>query len=416
MNLQRIISVFLGLVLLAILVWVANHTYWKEVTVPLPPKGEALTNPHYVAQLFVNALGARAVRDRGPEALPPSNAIIMLYDWHWSLSVPRREALKRWVESGGRLVIDRSIVGGEEDFRGWAGIVTHTDEEVVEEVEAEEESEDEEPAQEAQPEESEATELPPVLGFRPPCRQGVVMDAKGKPIPHPLGDRFSICGFDTTSRLLSGRGLDWSVVDDNGIQALRVAVGRGSVTAINATPFRYRGLFDGGHGALFVLATQLQRGDVLHFRSESEHPSVFVLIWRYGAPVVALFVAFVAFALWRGMVRLGPVIAEPERARRSLAEQIRGTGQFALRFGRGEALRAAAVRSLEEAARRRFPGFVRLSAPDRAAKLAELTRRDPEALSQALLFSGPRRPNELRNAIALLEAARRDLLVEMKRI
>jgi hypothetical protein len=410
MRLQRLAWVLIGVLMLALLVWIANHTYWKEITVPLPPKGEALTNPHYVAQLFANALGARTVRDRGPAGLPPSDAVIVLYDWHWSLSAPRREALKRWVESGGRLVVDRSLVGGEEDLRNWAGIETLVEEEEEEQEEESEESAEGEPAEEAQAGEAPPPpELPPILGFRPPCHQALVVDGDGEVIPHPLGEQFSICGFDESSSFVSNRRIDWSLGDENGLQAVRVAVGRGSVTAVNATPFRYRGLFDGGHGALFVLVTQLQRGDAIHFRSESEHPSVFVLMWRYGAPVIALVLAFVLFALWRGVVRLGPVIAEPERARRSLAEQIRGTGQFALRFGRGEALRAAAVRALEEAARRRFPGFARLSAPDRAAKLAELTRRDAEALSQALLFSGPRRPNELRSAIALLEAARRDL-------
>jgi hypothetical protein len=409
MKMQRAAWILVGVLLLALLVWVANHTYWKEVTMPLPPKGEALTNPNYVAQLFANALGARAVRDETGSALPAPDAVILLYDFHWSLSVPRREALKRWVEAGGRLIVDRSLVGAEEDFRAWAGIERLTEDEI------EEEEVEDEPAGEEEPQTAEEPppppELPPILGFRPPCKEALVMDGDGEPIPHPLGHELSICGFDSTGPLWTNRRLDWSVGDENGLQAVRVAVGRGSVTAINATPFRFRGMFDGGHGALFVLATQLQRGDAVHFRTESEHPSVFVLMWRYGAPVVALMLVFVVFALWRGTVRLGPVIAEPERARRSLAEQIRGTGQFALRFGRGEALRTAAVRALEEAARRRFPGFARLSAPDRASKLAELTRRDPEALSQALLFSGPRRPNELRSAIALLEAARRDLLV-----
>jgi hypothetical protein len=418
MNLQRAASVLIGVLLLALLVWIANHTYWKEITIPLPPKGEALTNPHYVAQRFVHALGARSVRDEGPAGLPPANAVIVLYDWHWGLSATRRDALKRWVEAGGRLVVDRSLVGGDEDFRTWAGIETVVEEEVEEEVALEEADEEGEPADESQAGEQPPPppELPAIFGFRPPCHQASVTDGDGEPIEHPLGDTFSICGFDEASSYAISRRIDWSLSDENGMQAVRVAVGRGSVTAINATPFRYRGLFDGGHGALFVLITQLQRGDVIHFRSESEHPSVFVLMWRYGAPVIALVLAFVVFALWRGAVRLGPVIAEPERARRSLAEQIRGTGQFALRFGRGEALRAAAVRALEEAARRRFPGFARLSAPDRAAKLAELTHRDAEALSQAVLFPGPRRPNELRSAIALLEAARRDLLAEIKRV
>ena len=35
-----------------------SHTYWEDITVPMPPKGEALINPFYAAQRFAEALGA----------------------------------------------------------------------------------------------------------------------------------------------------------------------------------------------------------------------------------------------------------------------------------------------------------------------------------------------------------------------
>ncbi len=71
---------------------------------------------------------------------------------------------------------------------------------------------------------------------------------------------------------------------------MRVQVGRGSVTVINATPFRERSLFDGDHGRLLVAATQMRRGDEVHFLSEDDHPSLLALLWQYGAPVVVLLV------------------------------------------------------------------------------------------------------------------------------
>lgn len=399
---QRIVWLILLGLLIALGVWIANRTYWAETVVPLPPKGEALTNPYYVAQKFATALGAKTVRDRAQAPLPAADAIIVLSDWHWGLSAARRDALKRWVESGGRLVVDRSLVGGEEDLADWAGIETETHEEEAEtETETEAQDEPEEP--------------PQLFNFRPACREAVLREGDGDLFIHRLGSSVSICGFDAMSTLVSHEPAAWALHDKDRVQVVSVPVGKGSVTAINAVPFRFRGMFDGGHGALFVLATQLKRGDKIHFRTEADHPSVFTLMWRYGAPVVALVLAFVALGIWRGAVRLGPVIAEPERARRSLAEQIRGTGQFSLRFGKGEALRRAAVRALEEAAQRRVPGFAHLPASDRVEKLAELTHRDTESLRHAILVSGPRRPNELRSAVALLEAARRDLLAEKKR-
>ena len=73
----------------------------------------------------------------------------------------------------------------------------------------------------------------------------------------------------------------------------------------------------------------------MHFLSEEEHSSILALMWYLGWPVVLLALALIALALWRNSVRFGPLVAVPEQARRSLAEQIRGTGLFVIRFGGG---------------------------------------------------------------------------------
>ena len=52
MTRARAISALVAIVLIALVAWVANNTYWGDVRVPMPPKGEALTNPFYAAQRF----------------------------------------------------------------------------------------------------------------------------------------------------------------------------------------------------------------------------------------------------------------------------------------------------------------------------------------------------------------------------
>ena len=122
MTRARIISVLVGLSLVALIAWVANHTSWEDTRVPMPPKGEALTNPFYAVQRFAETLGAHTAWDR-VLAPPPPSSVIVLSAWHWNLSSGRREALERWVESGGRLVIDQTLAGGESEFERWSGIV-----------------------------------------------------------------------------------------------------------------------------------------------------------------------------------------------------------------------------------------------------------------------------------------------------
>jgi hypothetical protein len=93
-----------------------------------------------------------------------------------------------------------------------------------------------------------------------------------------------------------------------------------------------------------------------------------------------------------------------------MAEQIRGSGYFALQFGEGAALHTAAVRALTEAAHRRIPAYARLSRPQRAAALGKATGLDGEALLSAIDGASKRRPKELPNTLALIESARRQLL------
>jgi hypothetical protein len=395
-----------AVVVLAVLgAWIARNTYWAEVQIPRPPKGEALTNPFYAVQRFAEQFGARTSYDRVLD-IPPPNAVIVLADWHWDLSASRRRALEAWVADGGRLVIDDGVLGDETTFEAWSGITREFREE-------EEDGQDTE-AGEANTADNAAGPEP---GQRGPSRAlpcGRYREQRSN--PDALSTReYWLCRLHDYTWLSTKRPVAWAVRADDRLHALRVPVGRGSVTVINGSPFRYRGIFDGEHGWLFVAATELRSGDDIHFLSEEQHPSLLALVWLYGRAVVLLGGVLIGLAIWRGAVRLGPLAPAPARARRSLAEQIRGTGQFALRQGGGDALHAACVRALEEAAERRVSGWPRLAAMDRAAALARLTGFDRQALAAAIYHSGLRSPAELRSTIGLLESARRRILQSQER-
>jgi len=121
-------------------------------------------------------------------------------------------------------------------------------------------------------------------------------------------------------------------------------------------------------------------------------------------------VLWIALALWRGGMRFGPLVAPSERARRSLAEQVLGTGRFAVRVGGGAALVGAARRALHEAASRRIVGYERLAVAAQAEAVAGLAHVDGAALAAALEVEQSARPLELRAKLALLETARRELV------
>ena len=308
--------------------------------------------------------------------------MIVLSGWHWSIGRARRAALQEWVESGGRLVVDDNLIDPHGEFEEWSGVVR------------------------TYPEVDEGADKNP--GRRPPeeplCRQ-VHEERGGQPVG---SDAIWMCDLGI-SWLESKRTLAWALRDKKHVQAMRVAIGRGSVTVINAAPFEHRKLFDGDHGHLFTAAAQLRRGDEVHFLSEDDYPGLLTLMWQRGAPVVAIGLTLVACLLWRGAVRLGPLAPSPASARRSLADQIRGSGRFALRYG-SQALHAAVVRALDEAARRRISQYASLPPDERSAALARATGFDRDALSAALPHPGLRTAGELHRTLALLEAARRQTL------
>lgn len=361
-----------------LVVMVARNTDWVDVPMPTPPRGEAITNPFYAAQRFAEELGARTRRER-TLVVPAADSVMVLSVWHWNLSAQRRAAIERWVEGGGRLVVDHRLGGDLSEFAEWSGISEDYN------VDAAEKYYEDEDADE-----------------RPECA------SIDEAVP-ANGDSYVVCDLDF-SFLNTTKPPQWALRDQVGYQALRVAVGKGSVTVVNTVPFTERLLFDGDHSYLFVAATQLERGDDILFLSEEDRDSLLGMLWQYGGPAVVLFLMVVALVLWRGAVRFGPPAAAADPPRRSMAEQIRGTGRFVLQHGDGGPLHTASVRALTEVARRKIPAYARMARKQRAAVLAKFTGMDGEAIVSAIEDVSRRRPNELRNTLGLLESARRQLL------
>ena len=366
----------------ALFTWIARHTYWTDAKVPMPLKGEAATNPFYIVERFSRVLGARARWNRGLELPTTHGGVVFVSAWNWDLSEQRQRRIESWVESGGRLVVDQSLISGTDSFERWSGIRREL---------------------KVRPQRRSMNLTPPHLCY--------TLDEEGG-----LWNSYSICGMDSSSSLTTGRKIDWALRrPDAGMQAVRIRVGRGSVTVLNGQPFTDRGLFDDDNGLLFVAATQLRRGNEINFFRESDHASLLELAWQLGWPVFGLLGSVLALTLWRSGARFGPLAAPTETARRSLAEQIRGTGQFALRIGSADALHDAAARALNEAAALHIRAYERLSGTERMSALANATGYEADSLAAALNYSGSRRSEHLRSTIELLEAARRRILIRNTR-
>lgn len=392
-------SWIIGIAVLAALgllvAWIARNTYWDEVTVPRFLTGEAARNPFYGIQRLAEELGATTEWRRSLGGPPSPSSIVMLKNWNWNLIESRRTELEGWVESGGRLVLDDSLAGGKEVLETWSGLKVAYESDGAEsdsgeETEVEDENQDEEPSE--------------AFGFLAPCRELEL--TIGRAQSDPERTTYELCGLTWRGAIASSRTPEWALEDEEGTKAVRIGIGRGKVILVHGQPFTTRRTLEADNAALFVDAVLLRRGDHVVFVSDGDHASLLELIWLYGAPAVVLALVFIALALWRNAARFGPLEAQAESSRRSLAEQIRGTGRFVFATDGGRSLHAAMARALHEAARQRIPGYEGLHSDERIEALAKLAGVDAERLAETINYSGKRSHHEFKNAIALLDTAR----------
>lgn len=373
------VLVLAGLALL--ILWIARNTYWKEVDTLVPPHGKAALDPFYAAERLADLLGAHG-ESRSEIGKPPATGTIVMGSWGFARFPARVATLERWVPGGGRLVIATTQIFDVDarELERWTGI----------------------------------KRLPPAFEdmYQVPVAQTDDVTAETLSGPGAVAQRhYRVCCLGEGTYLQSEARPSWTLRNSAGqLEGVRVTVGRGSVTIINGELPSAPQLFDDDNALLFVDAVQLRRGDTIYFLSDGPGPSLLSLMWRNGWGAILLAAVLLALWLWRSWPRFGPLEPAPDTARRSLAEQIRGTGQFTLRYGGGRALHAAAVRALREAADRQVLGYSHLAPEARAAALARATQLGAQELASALDDTAPRSRRDLYSTLILLESARRRLL------
>jgi len=355
--------------------WVLTATEWTEVEVDTPPKGEAVRNAHFAAQQVLQHLGAQVQRRTGLDTMPPANARLLLDSRHWALFPGRSEHLRRWVEEGGQLVVHAALLDDDEDL-SWIPVVL--------------------------------AKGPPVPAAQRRNAQAC-RSAREEAAPAP---EYRVCvpPFSLQVNPADGAAVTWRVQSAAGNEALRVQVGRGTVTVVSPSLLmRNAQVLRTGtdHAALMASALQARPGAVVWIVAEEAREPFLRWIWQQAWIAVLLALAALAAWVWRSAVRFGPVGVVPPPERRSMVEQVTGTGAF-LRHNGPAALHAAQVRALRDVARRRLPDFDRLGRADAAAAIAKATGLRAADLQQALQPPAAGAPLHTVN-LELLELARRRL-------
>ena len=450
----RIVGALVGLAVLLLVVLLAMKTRWEEVEVEDPARGVAASDEYYSLRHILEGAGSTLEVRTSLDPLPPAGATLYLDSTFWNIFPERDAHLRAWVENGGHLVLLSPRVHGGEDDLQWVPLTairprnrpasanpkiapaprpaaSDGDDEDDDDEDADipdDKDQDDDGARKPSPD---AGQPPPheteqqrqrrvkvakLLGVKLPergCANFTETETTKQPAYEP-GRIYRGCTLAGSLRPLSHVEPDWTLASPRGTLAMRVPLGRGSVTGV--APYLVldnHDLLQGDNGLIAAAVLQAAPGrPVWIVRDEAREP-LLGWLWHEGRTPLLLALAAIALSLWRLMVRFGPREAPPPQARRSMGEQVSGTGQF-IAGTDAPALHAATRKAFEDVARGRVEGWAGLEDAERVAALAA-TLAHSHAIDQAALLAslnvGRGATNhQILTAIAVLEQARRALL------
>ena len=401
MTLQRwrpwLPGALIAAVLTALFLWVVSTSEWVDEDVRRPLTGKAALDDLYALERVLQRVGVKTVKRDDLSQLPPPGATLLLRGWIWDLLPERDRALRAWVEQGGHLVIEASMLVSRPRGANWIPINLVP----------------------LQSQDSKATSS----RFEKECAR--VAEPEGVPAAYPgegAAPGFRLC-ISAGAPLSTRETPLWALASEDGNDLLRVALEGGTVTVVRGwsfgwpdTQFSLFGnsrILSGDNALIAVAALQARPGAEVWLVSGRGGQPLLAWLWSRARVAVVLGLFALALWLWRASARFGPIEASPPVARRSMSEQISGTATFLWRRS-PEALHAAQVRALDEAAALRVREYARLDRVDRAAAIAAATGIGAPALARALNPAAVEGAHALPRVLTTLETARRRLLQQAR--
>jgi hypothetical protein len=413
--------------------WVVENYELEEVTYPGMPKGEAVRNPLFAAQRLAERLGVKAGSRNGFRNLTgadPHGSVVVITTGRRTMTSRQRDELLAWISAGGHLVtvtysLERS--GNKPDPLMLAIGVRQTltakgkAAEKLREIAASEETDDDDEARKARDSEKRRQarkemeklrrQFPMLPGEADNCPQVRIAGSDATRVAN-ASSVLKVC-FDDQFHVDSDRPKLWAVSSAQGTHALAVPHGAGRVTVLTDYDFMTNNRIGKADHA-DMLAAMLGLNDAspprgIVFISREDVDNIFVLTWKYAAPVVLVLAAWLLLGLWRVASRFGPVQVPSPARRRSLAEHVRASGEYLWRHGQSTLLWRATKGLTERRIERVLPAA---SFPNADAHLHALARRsgiDANHLETILHAAHPPAPEAFANTIATLNQLRNAL-------
>ena len=435
---SRILRWLLGLGLALVVGLVAHKIRWVEEDVEDGPQGKAASDEHYSLRRVLQGAGATLEVRTSLEPLPPPGATLLLTSDLWSIFPEREARLRAWVEAGGHLVLLNPHAYGGDDGLRWVSLTSvdprrRAARNAPAASDADDEDEDDDakdkdkkadgddgkrkpPPRQTEQQRRRGERVAKMFGVKVPereCAYFTETDATTQPAYEP--DRsFHVCAPAGSLRPLNHVVPTWMLTGSRGTLAMRVPLVHGDITGISPyLELENHALLQGDNALVAAAALQAVPGRAVWIVEEESREPLLGWLWHEARTPFLLTLAAVALSLWRLMTRFGPREAVPPQARRSMGEQVSGTGQF-IAGTDARALHAATRRAFEEAARPRVEAWGERDDADRIAALAQSLGPthavDAAALLAALHIGAGATKQQILAATAVLEQARRAIL------
>lgn len=427
----RIVRWLLALAALLVVAFVVHKVRWEEVEVEDEAHGKAASDPYYSLRHVMQGAGATFEVRTSLDPLPPAGATLLLESDQWSIFPEREARLRAWVEAGGHLVLLRPHYYGGDDELHWVPLSSveprhraeHHEQaasDAADDEDADDDDQDDKDGkprqspQQAHQEQRRNEKVARILGVKLTrlrnCTVFTETSATTQPAFEP-GRSFRGCTPAGMLRPLDHAVPTWMLEGKAGTLAMRVPVGRGDVTGATPwLPFDNHELLEGDNALIAAAVLQAAPGRAVWVVEEESREPLLGWLWHEARTPFLLAIAAVALSLWRLMTRFGPREAVPPQARRSMGEQVRGTGQF-IAGTDARALHAATRKAFEDAARARVEAWAERDDADRIGALAQSLAPshsvDAAALLAALHIGSNATKQQILAATAVLEQGRR---------
>jgi hypothetical protein len=126
-------------------------------------------------------------------------------------------------------------------------------------------------------------------------------------------------------------------------------------------------------------------------------------------PFLAALAALLLGAVWAAAPRFGPLLPDPDPARRSFLEHLEACGRYQWRAARGQQLLAAVREAFSRRLARLHPGWAGLEPPALCQRLTQRTGMSAERIERALHLPGPAHAPGFLEAVQTLRHLERNL-------